>query len=251
MITRTPSIICHISDTHGFAHKNLCIPACDFLIHSGDLTNIGEPYQVIELFKWFRNLTQVRNIVFIAGNHDLSFDKDLNYVSNDSIGNLLRLQKHRDILQIINSLPSHIYYLNNSEVTINGLKIWGSPVTPTFGKGWAFNRDTVHIKKEWSKIPSDIDILVTHGPVYGQLDKIPEKFKRTPDEDIHRGCPGLLNVIKKRLRNLKLHCGGHIHDQIGVISSPISNTRNVLFSNACVVDNNYKQAIIHPFTITI
>lgn len=244
MEKRTPSLICMISDTHGFGHKNLVIPPCDILIHSGDLTNKGEVDQVVELFEWFRSLKQCKQIVFCAGNHDRSLDLNLNYVVNDSIGNLLRKQKHFDVQEVLKTLPQNIHYLNSGSITINDLKIWGSPATPEFGTGWAFNFNKPEIIKEWSKIPSDIDILITHGPAYGIMDILPKTID-------HLGCPELLGVIKKRLFNLKLHVFGHIHSNTGITLSYVSNTRKLYFANAAVLDNDYEQAVIHPLTITI
>lgn len=49
--------ICHISDTHGL-HQRLTIPKCDILIHSGDITNVGEPREIADFFKWFNRQIQ-------------------------------------------------------------------------------------------------------------------------------------------------------------------------------------------------
>ena len=52
-----------------------------------------------------------------------------------------------------------------------GIKIWGSPYTPEFNN-WAFPLKTEEAKQElWQQIPNDIDILMTHGPPKGILDK--------------------------------------------------------------------------------
>lgn len=46
---------------------------------------------------------------------------------------------------------------------IDGLKIWGSPIQHEFFN-WAFNRKRgKEIKKHWDLIPSDTNILITHG----------------------------------------------------------------------------------------
>ncbi len=57
---------------------------------------------------------------------------------------------------------------------IEGLKFYGSPWQPTF-HNWAFNLDRgEEIKKVWDKIPNDTDVLITHGPPFGILDKTVE-----------------------------------------------------------------------------
>jgi Icc-related predicted phosphoesterase len=89
--------------------------------------------------------------------------------------------------------------LENSSVLVNGLKIYGLPITPYF-LGMAFNkRRGDEIKKVWKKIPSDTDIPITHGPPFGILDK-------------NVGCEELLaKVIKVKP---KLHVFGHIPSRV-------------------------------------
>jgi Icc-related predicted phosphoesterase len=134
-----------------------------------------------------------------------------------------------------------------------GIKFYGSPITPSFHRqNWAFNADRgEEIKKYWARIPSDVNVLITHGPPYGIMDTIPLKYKQTPDEDIHRGCQDLLNVIKKRLINLELHCFGHLHNHYGVIKHPVSNSREILFSNGSILNEDYTQIVIKPLIINL
>ena len=146
-----------------------------------------------------------------------------------------------------------IVYLNNTDYVYKGVKFYGSPIPPSFHRyNWAFNADRgEEISKYWARIPSDVDVLITHGPPYGILDTIPEDFKKSYDEDIHRGCEDLLGVIKKRLLNLKLHCFGHLHNSYGVVCEPVSNTRNILFSNGSVINEYYELIAKNPLIITI
>jgi hypothetical protein len=59
-------------------------------------------------------------------------------------------------------------YLENEFTIVHGYKIYGSPLTPEFC-GWAFMYQTdEEAKKNWEKVPDDVDILVTHGPPYGK-----------------------------------------------------------------------------------
>ena len=109
--------------------------------------------------------------VFIAGNHDRSFDPKFfrEYEDSDLWGDFSHLQKPtwlRNILSDFEPGRSSVTYLENQVVVINGLKIWGSPVTPWFyGEKWAFNRRRgKDIKEVWDEIPSDTNIVVTHGP---------------------------------------------------------------------------------------
>ncbi|HEX8516878.1 MAG TPA: metallophosphoesterase [Bacteroidia bacterium] len=134
-----------ISDTHG-QHNNLRLPQADVIIHAGDITKRGNKEEVVEFLTWFAELPFTYKI-FIAGNHDFFFEE-----SSEA--------------EIENLIPSNVIYLCNNSVLINGIKIWGSPITPYFFN-WAFNRHRGDdISKYWDLIPMDTDILITHGPPF-------------------------------------------------------------------------------------
>ena len=243
--------IVHISDTHGSKyHNKLEIPECDVLIHSGDVGGRTNLFELQSFIIWF--LEQSATIkIFVAGNHDIVLDK---FWPSRTKNNITRHILYEDNLSAKKMIKdSGIIYLENKDYVYQGIKFYGSPYTPSFHKqNWVFNADRgEEIKKEWSKIPSDTNVLITHGPPYGILDTIPENYKITPEEDVKRGCEDLINVIKKRLYDLKLCCFGHIHGNTGIIVHPVSNTRHVIFSNGAVIDNDYKQIITKPCIISI
>ncbi|HEX5152555.1 MAG TPA: metallophosphoesterase [Parafilimonas sp.] len=93
---------------------------------------------------------------------------------------------------------------------------------------WAFNRERGKtIAKHWKLIPPDTDILITHGPAFGVLDKNRAGY--------HTGCEELVKTIKKI--KPKVHICGHIHEAYGQTIE--GKTR---FINACVLDENYEVA---------
>lgn len=221
--------ICMISDTHGL-HDQFEIPECDILIHAGDFTNVGELKDVVSFFEWLRK-QPAKQIVFIAGNHDISLDYDMGD-QYDNVTRQLFWNKHYNIMDLIDDLPDNIHYLNQETVIINDLNIYGSPYTPTFGRGWAFNVDRgIPLRRVWEDIPHNTDILVTHGPPYGMMDKVDTKFWMNSDENV--GDKDLLAAIKER-PNIKLVVCGHIHDNNGYRS--IGNT---VITNACLLNNQY------------
>ena len=69
-----------ISDTHN-KHKSLThdLPGGDILIHSGDFTSIGRKQEVEDFVKWFNKIDNYNYKVFIAGNHDLTFQSEKLY----------------------------------------------------------------------------------------------------------------------------------------------------------------------------
>ena len=105
------------------------------------------------------------------------------------------------------------------------MKIWGSPVTPTFFN-WAFNVDRGKaIEKYWNMIPIDTDILLTHGPVKGILDRT--------ISDINAGCEDLLNTVKKV--KPKFHLFGHIHEAYGK-----EKVKETTFVNGSLLNEKYE-----------
>jgi Icc-related predicted phosphoesterase len=192
-----------ISDTHG-KHQKLILPKGDVIIHAGDVSSKGQENEIVDFLKWFSAL-DFEYKIFIAGNHDFYFER----------------QKNTIIQQLI---PSNIIYLNDSSTKIQGISIWGSPISPWF-YNWAFNRHRGEaIKKHWDKIPPNTDILITHGPAFGILDKT------TRQDSV--GCQDLLNKIKEI--QPKFHICGHIHEAYGH-----EKQNNTEYFNASILDENY------------
>lgn len=193
-----------ISDTHSL-HKTLAIESGDILIHCGDFTNKGS-LEDTESFAHFMSVQDFRYKVVIAGNHDFCFEDDRKEEAEQYLAD-------KDII-----------YLNDSGTEIEGLKIWGSPVQPEFFN-WAFNRERGEdICKHWDLIPSDTDILVTHGPAFGILDRVMEGERV--------GCRDLLDRVKQI--KPKIHAFGHIHEDYGVLEQG-----DTTFVNACNVNRKY------------
>lgn len=189
-----------ISDLHGFKPE---LSGGDVLIICGDLTARDTKDEYDKFILWLNELPYRCKIV-IAGNHDGLIEKGI------TIGN-----------------DQDIHYLCDSGVEFDGLKIWGSPYTPTFEK-WYFMRDRgKEIKKHWDLIPSDIDILVTHGPPYGIFDE-------TIDE-IHVGCEDLRLAVQGRVKP-RIHCFGHIHECGG----NMTEIDGVTYVNCSYIDERYR-----------
>lgn len=243
--------IVHISDTHGAKyHTKLEIPECDVLIHSGDIGGRTSLMELNEFLVWFE-AQPARKKIFIGGNHDLVLDRKWVDSRPDTLSRMLALQQHTDGQDLIKKYD--VVYLKDKDYVFEGVKFWGSPMSPSFHRQhWAFNADRgQEISKYWSKIPSDVNVLITHTPSHGFLDTVPEEYLQSGETDIHRGCEDLIGVVRKRLLNLKLHCYGHIHDNVGCILESVSKTRRVMFSNGAVLTNDYTQLVTKPLIISI
>lgn len=197
--------IVFISDTHGQHRKLKNLPKADLIIHGGDVSKLGQAHEVEDFIHWFLRLDYAHKI-FIAGNHDFYFE-----------------DYSRDFIQ--KKLTSNCHYLCNSGVEIEDVKIWGSPVTPTFFN-WAFNVNRGKpIQKYWNMIPSDTDILVTHGPIGGILDRT--------TSNINAGCDDLLKTVNKV--KPKFHLFGHIHEAYGK-----EKVKETTFVNGSLLNQKYE-----------
>ena len=212
------SCIC-VSDTHNQVaslhnHRMFQDKEYDVLLHAGDLTFTGDITSMLRELESIASLPGIKHKIIIPGNHDFIFER------NEDAKN--QFKKYFPELTI----------LINETVTItdvNGDKfnIYGSPVTPEF-YNWAFNvRRGEEIKRYWDRIPSNTDILVTHGPPYGVLDQLPTTYE-------YVGCHDLWDTIQDRLYNLKLHVFGHIHTGYGERTK-----NNITFINASICNSNY------------
>lgn len=196
-----------ISDVH--LHRPV-IPDCDLLIDAGDWTGKGDYQSVKKHFEWLEELS-AKEIVTIPGNHELVMEQ--------------HLPRFRDELKNFRAK-----LLINESVEVNGLKIYGSPVTPTF-MNWAWNVERGDaIQTYWDAIPKDVDVLITHGPPYGILD-ITSYPNGVPKQRV--GCYNLAETIKT-LPNLKLHVFGHIHGCHGIYEKD-----GIVFANSAICDENY------------
>lgn len=198
-------VIC-ISDTHG-RHQNITdlIPKGDLLIHAGDFTKWGAVDQIQDFCDWFAALPH-RNKVLIAGNHDLTIDAK--YYQTLCTSRFHRgSPQDSDMARRIVTEHDAFTYLENGGTTVGGFKIWGSPYQPKFGN-WAFSYSRGRGAREvWSKVPTDTDILVTHGPALGFHDRC--------ITGVHAGCIDLLAEVVGRIRPA-LHVCGHIHEDFGM-----------------------------------
>ena len=190
-----------VSDTH-MLYELIKVPKGDVFIHAGDI----DLYTVEDAFrfnKWLGTLPHKHKIV-IGGNHD-------KWLATNS-------------RSFISKILDNATYLENSGITINGIKFWGSPITPTF-KNWYFMaKRGVEIRLYWEEIPMNTDVLITHGPPLGILDEAPPMYSSH-----HAGCGDLLNRVK--IVKPTLHIFGHIHYSRGTKTEGKTKFINVSCSN--------------------
>jgi Icc-related predicted phosphoesterase len=198
-----------ISDTHG-GHEALGNLRGDVLIHCGDIEHLFKPDdQAIEkMDDWFGR-QQFDHILCTGGNHDLTLE------------GLVRSGKQPF---------RNATFLHDAEMVIDGIKFYGAPWVPQL-ENHAFFADERALDEAWSRIPEDVDVLITHTPPAGVLDM--------SSRGAMLGCARLA----RRLKAVKpvLHCFGHVHASAG------SRVRGATtYVNASSVNSSFEIAVA-PF----
>ena len=202
-----------ISDTH-CRHDDIDLPEGDLLIHCGDLFNLFStpPGAIAEMDAWFGR-QKFERILYTGGNHD------------------------RDLEAALAGQPQpmkNAYFLGDEVVEFRGLKIFGSPWVPDLTTH-AFFMSQAGLAKAWARVPSGIDILVTHTPPEGVLDESSRGWSL--------GCPDLARELRRIAP--RVHCFGHVHASAG--QRRIGDT---LFINASSIASG-SGAIRKPATFTL
>ncbi len=188
------------SDFHGELPE---IPDCDLLLLAGDMCPDGPPLMQA---KWldgpFRNWLETipaKEVVMVAGNHDLIYEKDKNLVPK--------------------GLRCH--YLEDSSVELYGLTIYGTPwQLPFWG---SFNLNEEALAEKYRLIPPKVDILISHSPPYCIADLV--------EESIHTGSVSL----RKKVFEVKpkFFVCGHIHSAFGVYK-----INDIVFANVSLLNDD-------------
>lgn len=184
--------ILHLSDTHSCHRRLRDLPEADVVVHSGDFCMVGTEQEALDFLNWFCDLPY-RHKIFICGNHD-----DCLYEAN------------------IDGLDSNVHYLCNSGIEIDGVKFYGVPM---FMEDCITDRQS----RNYDKIPSDTDVLITHCPAHGILDF---------DDNIHHGSKEILTRLSDL--HLKAHLFGHLHARHGILEQ-----HGVIYSNGAIMNADY------------
>lgn len=236
-------IIDCISDLHGAFPE---LGGGDLLIMAGDCTSNDRVPAWCNFFKWFAR-QQYKNKILVAGNHD------------GFLASCISTQESRELLGADHEDPGHEYllanrftikhqtpnsiakemvgvgtdnfnYLIDNNFTVEEFNIWGSPWTPEF-YDWHFMKERgEELREVWQKIPDDTDILVTHGPPFGILDK--NKMGEPC------GCEELTKAVE-RIKP-KLHVFGHIHGGYGRMERTWTDGSKTIFVNAAHMNEDYE-----------
>jgi Icc-related predicted phosphoesterase len=192
-------VITCIADSHELHRELDPLRETDILIHAGDWTMFSRSLKAIADFNdWLEEQHVRHGIVLVPGNHEAYLEAD----------------------PIRRSFTDNGTVLIGKAITINGLKIWGSPVTPLYGGAFGLS-NPIDRARHYAQIPADTDVLVTHSPPFGILD-------RSPGQTEHAGCRELLKAVE-RIKP-KIHIFGHVHGGYGIYE-----TADTTFVNAALL----------------
>lgn len=205
-----------LSDTHTIQNE-VILPEgqFDFLIHSGDMGNVGRFAEYEKIGEWFRSLKdKFKHRIIVPGNHDQAFQHDAPKVMSTWF-------------------DSEVICLIDKGVEIDGIKFYGCPWMPRF-YDWAFMLHESELPAVYANIPDDTEVLITHCPPHGILDKAKRKPRFSEAYLYDRcGSPALYERVKQ-LSQLKHHIFGHIHYGYGV-----EKIDDVTFHNVASLNENY------------
>lgn len=217
--------IVHFSDWHA---KFVNLPKADLYIATGDFCPnfpykvfnspnlvLNKNYETQQQLLWLEQIGSWRQflaspdapVVVVRGNHDFI---DL----ASAFGG--------EVFEITHDATRTVEYC--------GLKIGGTRGINYMGNIWNDELHQIEWQKRCEDLPMDLDVLVTHTPPIGILDKC---------YSVHIGTAELTRYITKRIyagqnvKPLKLHCFGHAHEARGIDKqNDIKAGSNIIFSNA-------------------
>ena len=203
-----------VSDLHGYLPE---VPHCEVLIVAGDVCPIVDHSVDFQLgwldtnFRTWLENSNAKNIIGIAGNHDFAFEKRAKAIEN---------------------LELPWLYLRDSSYKYQGIKYYGLPWIPNL-QAWAFYANDLTLERKYKVIPSDVDVIISHGPPKGFCD---QNINHHPC-----GSEGGLRALR-RVQPKAFVCG-HIHEAYGRQDDGALTT----VYNVSYVDVDYKPK--HRFTV--
>lgn len=210
-----------LSDTHNL-HEHVVVPDGDVLIHCGDATVYGKLDELASFAQWFEALPHRRKI-FIPGNHDVVMQD--NFKAGCEV------------------IRGDIEIVTHGQLFIEGVQCFLSSWTPGSyhgSKRWRFHYDRQPVMTRWEAIPLATQLLVTHGPPLGILDKTGPKYGYASV-----GCSHLTGQVMKLVEHGRLshHVFGHIHDSHGRLTMNVERDIGgpiMEFINTAICDDTYK-----------
>lgn len=108
--------------------------------------------------------------------------------------------------------PKNMHMLIDSEITIKGIRFYGSPYVPIISHRWAFESEHDQLNNHFSKIPKHVDILLTHTPPHLSMNESIDRSMQWGGHDAFGSSELTLAIMDKQPRYAfcgHIHTGGH------------------------------------------
>lgn len=234
-----------LSDFHGMLPK--LEEETNLLLIAGDISPFSIQGKKDEMWNWletsFREWIEevpAERIILVAGNHDFVFEGS----------------SKKKIYDWEKSFDDKLVYLENEYYEIgeegkNSIKIFGTPYCHIFGN-WPYMRSPDILKEKFKSIPEDLDILITHDPVFnlGSSDVILKPKYPSQAHFNHVGNPELYERLMEMYDNNsvpKYVICGHIHSG----EHQLEEHLGMKVANVALMDEYCNELVYKPLTFEI
>lgn len=234
-----------ISDIHGRLHdlNTADFAGADLVLLAGDIVPLDTQRVVDrslawlhgEFAAWLDEMPPEAPVVLVAGNHDFA----LATIGAGEPG------VHRGLFGC-----RQLIYVQDASVEVCGLSLYGTPWIPFLSGGWAFTAPSSFggrfLAEKFSAIPEGLDILLTHTPMRGYLDRDVDSLPATPrDRPPHLGSGALLRAVQTR--RPRLHVCGHVHEGRGATGIRVGESWRdwTVIANVTSLDGRYEPTSRH------
>lgn len=147
-----------VSDLHGKL-EGFDPSGVDVVVIAGDLAPLSgfSKWHIHDQKKWiqkkfmeFARRYPETDFVVVPGNHDLCLDP-------------AKTRIHPDLDYKI-EWANNVRLLIDSAAFVKGMTFYGTPWVPIISRHWAFEADREKQIKMFSKIPNEVDVLISHTP---------------------------------------------------------------------------------------
>jgi Icc-related predicted phosphoesterase len=232
--------IVHCSDWHG---KTMPLPEADIYFMTGDMLPNFRPH-VIEVpgggrVEWQPSLELIGqaqppmpkgNLITLRLDHQHEERMQVAYLDYMGLGYVRRLlgspkapvvvcRGNHDFTSLSPMVAGDglTYAITNDPtkvLEVAGLKVGGFRGMGLHRGRWSDEFSEDEFARRVAQLPAELDVLVTHNPPCGILDRMPAKNDDT-NQWISLGSPALLKYHLERKHPLKAHLFGHIHESYG------------------------------------
>ena len=237
--------IAALSDIHGNLVPPDEIGECDVVCICGDICPLDYQRNFAKCISWFcldflpwTNKLNCDKVIFIAGNHDFFLEQ----LYHEKRRGRTPTEVLKCLLVGNHKSQSKLIYLQDNSYEYKGVKFYGTPWIKNL-PGWAFNLTEEELQNNFSYIPHNVDVLLTHqASTFGNTGTSLQLISSNKPCDF--GSIELTEATK--VRNIKYSLCGHIHS--GNHEPFIYN--NTTYMNVSLLDEDYKIAY-KPSIITI